>query len=429
MSENTSCPKCGDDLPVNAPEGICPTCLFQAGLPGDSVVDADPDLQPTSAAPSNFVPPKPQELAKHFPQLEMLDLLGKGGMGAVYKARQPELDRLVAVKILPPEVGAHPGFAQRFTREARALAKLSHQNIVSVFDFGQTDGQYYFIMEYVDGVTIRQLIQDSLATPEEALAIVPQICEALQFAHDAGVVHRDIKPENILVDKQGRVKIADFGLSKLLGSTTSEDALTGTHQVMGTLHYMAPEQMRGSRAVDHRADIYSLGVVFYELLTRELPIGRFPLPSSKLHIDVRLDQVVLRALDADPERRYQHASDVQHDVESISSLSSRSSSMMMASPMDDSPRNPQRVDRDNVASFRALVLLIVAMMWLLAAAVLLVGKNVARTQPLMYSFFDVGAWVYPSTYNAWVLFCGLVSLGCFLFAWHSRSDRGRSRTD
>jgi predicted Ser/Thr protein kinase len=316
MAETKTCPKCGAELPVNAPSGICPKCLMQAGLESEQNPGSASELNPT-APWSDFVPPQPEDLAKFFPQLEVLELLGKGGMGAVYKARQRELDRLVAVKILPPEIGSDPAFAERFTREARALAKLSHQNIVSVFDFGQADGQYYFIMEYVDGANLRHLIETGAIKPEEALAIVPQICEALQFAHDEGIVHRDIKPENILVDKQGRVKIADFGLAKLLGNAQAEATLTGTHQAMGTLHYMAPEQMQGAATVDHRADIYSLGVVFYEMLTGELPIGRFEPPSKKVRIDVRLDDVVLRSLESAPERRYQHASDVKTEVESI----------------------------------------------------------------------------------------------------------------
>jgi hypothetical protein len=231
------------------------------------------------------------------------------------------------VKILPPEVGADSTFSERFTREARALAKLSHQNIVSVFDFGQADGLYYFVMEYVDGANLRQVIAAGASNPEEALAseealaIVPQICEALRFAHDEGIVHRDIKPENILVDKQGRVKIADFGLAKLLGKAPADLTLTGANQAMGTLHYMAPEQMQGAASVDHRADIYSLGVVFYEMLTGQLPIGRFEPPSKKVHVDVRLDEVVLRSLESDPARRYQSVSDVKIDLESVAAES------------------------------------------------------------------------------------------------------------
>jgi predicted Ser/Thr protein kinase len=257
-------------------------------------------------------------LAARFPGLEILELLGQGGMGAVYKARQPNLDRMVALKILSPSLAADPAFAERFTREARALARLSHPNIVSVHDFGQAGDLYYFIMEYVDGVSLRQLERRERLEPAQALAIVPQVCEALQFAHDQGVVHRDIKPENILLDKKGRVKIADFGLAKLLGRGPADFTLTQPQQVMGTVHYMAPEQMEHPAEVDQRADIYSLGVVFYEMLTGELPLGRFAPPSQRVQVDVRLDEVVLKALEKEPERRYQQASQVKTDVEQIS---------------------------------------------------------------------------------------------------------------
>lgn len=323
MTETNKCPQCGAELPTDAPSGICPKCLLAAGLASDTNIRVGrSDEAPTTPLPhsSRFVPPSPVELSRQFPQLEILELIGAGGMGAVYKARQPGLDRLVAVKILPPEVGADPAFAQRFTREAQALARLGHQHIVSVFDFGVAGGLYYFIMEYVDGANLRQLIKSGELKPAEALAIVPQICEALQFAHDEGVVHRDIKPENILLDKRGRVKIADFGLARLLGADAPEISLTGTNQVLGTLHYMAPEQIQGLRTIDHRADIYSLGVVFYEMLTGELPLGRFAPPSQKVEVDVRLDEVVLRSLESEPKRRYQQVSEVKTDVESISAI-------------------------------------------------------------------------------------------------------------
>ena len=187
---------------------------------------------------ASFVPPSVETVARLFPQLEIIELIGQGGMGAVYKARQPGLDRLVALKILPPRTGSDSGFAERFTREARALAKLNHPNIVGVYDFGQVSSAgaspasaagvppasgttptslHYFIMEYVDGPNLRQLERAGKLSPREALLIVPQICEALQYAHDEGIVHRDIKPENVLLDKKGRVKIADFGLAKILG--------------------------------------------------------------------------------------------------------------------------------------------------------------------------------------------------------------------
>ena len=178
-------------------------------------------------------------------------------------------------------------------------------------------------MEFVDGANLRHVIQAGQLKPQEALAIVPQICEALQYAHEEGIVHRDIKPENILLDKKGRVKIADFGLAKLLDRPASVYTLTGPAHKMGTPHYMAPEQIEHPHEVDHRADIYSLGVVFYEMLTGELPLGRFLPPSQKVCVDVRLDEVVLKTLEKEPERRYQYASQVKTDVETIRFTESR----------------------------------------------------------------------------------------------------------
>src|SRR5439155_20787148 len=172
------------------------------------------------------------------------------------------------------------------------------------------------------GLSLRQLLQQKKIAPEQALAIVPKICEALQFAHEQGVVHRDIKPENVLLDKQGRVKIADFGIAKIVGGDGGRTNLTGDEQVIGTPHYMAPEQVEKPQTVDHRADIYSLGVVFYEMLTGELPLGKFAPPSQKVQVDVRLDEIVLHALEKEPGRRYQHASVLKTDVETIASSGS-----------------------------------------------------------------------------------------------------------
>lgn len=276
----------------------------------DAVSDED---KPSGA----FVPPSVERLSEIFPTLEISELLGAGGMGAVYKARQKGLDRVVALKILPEEFAHDVRFAMRFTREARTLAKLNHPNIVSVYEFGNVEDTYYFLMEFVDGPTLREVVRAGQLAPEHALAIVPHLCDALQFAHDNGVIHRDIKPENILMGSDGTVKIADFGLSRILGSENQPTMLTATHQVMGTPRYMAPEQLEGARGVDHRADIFSLGVVFYEMLTGELPIGRFAAPSKKVALDVRLDEVVLRTLEKEPQRRYQAASEIKSDVETI----------------------------------------------------------------------------------------------------------------
>jgi predicted Ser/Thr protein kinase len=313
MDTKPICKECGAPLSADAPEGLCPKCLLKVALGSQ----AGP-LTATAPGPTGFdALPDPAKLAQCFPQLEILELLGQGGMGAVYKAKQPGLDRLVALKILPPQASGDAGFAERFNREARALAKLSHPNIVAVYDFGQTQGLHYLVMEYVDGPNLRQIEQANKLSTREALQIIPQICEALQFAHDEGVVHRDVKPENVLIDKKGRVKIADFGLAKMLGREPRDPRLTGARDVMGTPNYMAPEQVEHPQEVDHRADIYSLGVVFYEMLTGELPLGKFAPPSKKVQVDVRLDEVVLHTLEKEPSRRYQHASEVKSDVETI----------------------------------------------------------------------------------------------------------------
>ena len=326
MDTKSICPSCQKPLAPDVPMGLCPECLIKAGFPtgGDT----------ETGARSAFTPPTVEAIAKLFPQLEVLELIGKGGMGAVYKARQKRLNRFVALKILPPGIGQEPAFAERFTREAQALAQLNHPGIVTLYEFGETEGQFYFLMEFVDGVNLRQLLANSRVSTREALAIVPQICDALQFAHDQGIVHRDIKPENILMDRRGRVKVADFGLAKIIGSEATSpfgvppsggpdrlkpelQTLTDAGKVMGTPQYMSPEQIQAPGEVDHRADIYALGVVFYQMLTGELPGKRFVAPSSKVQIDVRLDEVVLRALEKNPALRYQQVSEVKTLVETI----------------------------------------------------------------------------------------------------------------
>ena len=313
-----TCPACQQPLPADAPQGLCPQCLAKSALgsqPGSEETIAS-GSKPGGAGPATIQP----EIARLFPQLEILSPLGQGGMGMVYKARQPQLDRVVALKVMRADLSRDPAFAERFAREARALAKLNHPNIVSVFDFGQTGGHCWFLMEFVDGRNLRELLRTKTLTAREALGIVPRVCDALQFAHDEGIVHRDIKPENILLDKKGRVKIADFGLAKLVGKDASDFSLTATGMTLGTPRYMAPEQFDKPQEVDHRADIYSLGVVLYEMLTGEVPMGRFAPPSATVGVDVRLDEIVLRSLEKEPSRRYQHASEVKTQVESIAGM-------------------------------------------------------------------------------------------------------------
>jgi serine/threonine protein kinase len=281
-----------------------------------------PDLSKPSSGPNqppiSFVPPSVEELTAQFPRYEILELIGHGGMGAVYKARQPKLDRAVAIKILPKTLGADHGFAERFEREAQAMAKLHHSRIVAVHDFGETpDGYLYIVMEFVRGTTLGDLIKNKALKSDQILAIVTQICDALKYAHEHGVIHRDIKPANIMLDVEGQVKVADFGLAKL-ADTHERDSLTQANVAMGTPNYVAPEALVLDTQVDQRADIFALGVLLYEMLTGNVPRGVFVAPSDKIkNLDPRLDDVVMRAMQSEPENRYQQVTQFWTDIDRI----------------------------------------------------------------------------------------------------------------
>ncbi|MBK8091414.1 MAG: protein kinase [Verrucomicrobiaceae bacterium] len=299
---------------MNAPSpdplhGLDPADLMAAAaMPTDDGADTLP-ITPLDL-------PTLEEITAAFPDLEVLSLIGHGGMSAVFKARQPKLDRTVALKVLPQSLAATPGFAERFTREGRVLARLSHPSIVAVHDFGESGGFCYLLMEYVDGVNLRQAMRAGRFTPEQALSIIPAICDALQFAHTQGVLHRDIKPENILLDSRGKVKIADFGIAKILDEKGGDAMLlTQSGARLGTAPYMAPEQIEQPSSVDHRADIYSLGVVFYEMLTGELPLGRFAAPSTLSSVGGNIDEIVFRALEKERSRRQQSVDEFKTQVE------------------------------------------------------------------------------------------------------------------
>lgn len=365
MEKSFECPNCGKFIPSSTVDGLCPECLLKGGLETGADLGEPTQTQDNINHP-RFIAPSVSDLVNAFPQLEIIGLIGQGGMGAVYKAKQKKLDRVVALKILPPDIGSEQTFAERFSREAKALAKLNHPGIVTIHDFGlvtlprnnssavQPSGQnmqqldpvekerplFFFMMEYVDGVNLQQLLQGDRISSHEALSIVPQICDALQYAHDHGVVHRDIKPENILLDRRGAVKVADFGLAKMIAGVFSKDEanspnsdgqanhvedsqdLTESGKVMGTPKYMSPEQFESPSAVDHRTDIYALGVVFYQMLTGELPDRKFVVPSKKVRLDVRLDEIVLKALEKNPTKRYQEVSTFKTQLESVANADS-----------------------------------------------------------------------------------------------------------
>jgi hypothetical protein len=246
------------------------------------------------------------------------ELLGRGGMGTVYKATQLSLGRPIALKILSEDLATDEQFLARFHREADALSRLSHPNIVTVLERGELDGKPYLAMEFIDGPSLRQVIREGKMPPAEALKITSSVLAALQHAHDKGILHRDIKPENVLLARGDVVKVADFGLSRLIDGPDLT-RLTRTNLVLGTYEYMAPEQREHSREADHRADLYAAGVILYEMLTGELPIGRFALPSRQRpnECDARIDRIVERSLDKDPDRRYQDADEMAGAVSGI----------------------------------------------------------------------------------------------------------------
>lgn len=311
----TACPRCGAPLEGGIVDGLCARCLGALNFDTLTRFGGAADEEPLPV-------PTVEELTEFFPQLEVLSLIGRGGMGVVYKARQKSLHRQVALKLLAPERAGDPMFARRFASEARSLAALNHPHIVGVHDFGEAGGYFYLLMEFVDGVNLRQLIRSRRLTPDEALGIITPVCDALQAAHERGIVHRDVKPENLLIDRNGVVKIADFGIARMM----DEPAAEGIHQTVadfseahtlatGTPDYAAPEQ-RSSAPSDHRADIYSLGVVLYEMITGERPgSGVITPPSRRAAVDMRIDEVLLKALQEEPDQRFRTVAEFRERFE------------------------------------------------------------------------------------------------------------------
>jgi serine/threonine protein kinase len=272
-----------------------------------------------AASAKAWEPPSVEELSAQLHHYEIEALLGCGGMGAVYKGRQTSLDRPVAIKILPLEIGGHDTtYAQRFKNEAKAMAKLNHPGIVAVHDFGETSsGLLYFVMEFVEGTDVARMIaEQGRLHSEHAMAITAHVCDALGYAHSLGILHRDIKPANIMVGYDGRVKVADFGLAKLING--GESAMTRSGVIMGTLPYMAPESLILGTDVDRRVDIYSVGVMLYQMLTGRLPQGLFEMPSQQIKgLDPRYDMIVATALRDDRELRYSSAEDLRLELDNI----------------------------------------------------------------------------------------------------------------
>jgi serine/threonine protein kinase len=247
--------------------------------------------------------------------------IGAGGMACVFRARQQSLDRTVAMKFMRPELADdNSGFAERFDREARLLARLSHPNLVSVYDRGAWEGHYYIVMEYVRGQNLLQLVRSIDLGPGHAMYLLSRIAQGIEFMHGNGVIHRDIKPSNILITLDGQVKVADFGLANIVAGegddlATAPDRLTETNMAMGTINYMAPEQALNAARVDRRADVYSLAVVAYYVLTRQIPVGDFPTPSAaRPYLSAPVDAVIERGMARRPSDRYATALEFSRDL-------------------------------------------------------------------------------------------------------------------
>jgi serine/threonine-protein kinase len=267
-------------------------------------------------------------MSQRIGRYEVVETLGKGGMGVVYRARDPELDRFVAIKVVLAWAQYDAEAMERFNREARIVAQMQHPHIVTVFDAGRTDeGLPYFVMEYLEGTDLGEVlgVSGSLA-PSRAVRYVLQICEGLTYAHAQEIVHRDIKPANLLITPDDNIKIVDFGIAKLVGSQ-----ITGTGVSLGTPLYMAPEQVAG-KPVDHRVDIFAVGGVLYTLISGHSPFEaptlggichkietEAPVPLSKLGIEIhaRLEAIILRALEKNPGDRYQSAAEMAADLRAV----------------------------------------------------------------------------------------------------------------
>lgn len=308
MSATSPGPDAGDNSRTQARssvlQGLNPVGLMEGVLGGQA---------------TDWEPPLAEELESCFPGYTDFRFIDRGGMGAVYSAMQNSLERRVAVKILPPDLGKDALFVDGFHREARLLARLQHPNIVAVYDFGRNAlGHLFIVMEYVHGTSLFEILKQEQLPLPRVLEIIAQVCEGLQFAHDHGVIHRDIKPTNILIDGRNSVRVADFGLAKLVKAESTTTAQTRSSLIMGTPVYAAPEQRRPNAAVDHRVDIFSVGVTLYEMITGHFPVGVFEPPSKKAGSPPALDKIITKALRESPADRYQNAAELKKAIKQAS---------------------------------------------------------------------------------------------------------------
>lgn len=278
------------------------------------------------AAPEAPAPPPgtPPPASLQIPGFKVGEAIAKGGMATVYKGLQVSLNRPVAIKVLDPDLAQNPEGVARFRKEAAVLSALSHNSIVGVIDAGQQAGNVYLIMEYVPGTNLRYLLENVRVPMDKLVGYVEQVLEALDYAHQKGIVHRDVKPENIIISRDQQVKLADFGIAGLTADAFGIDmagltrGLTKTSIALGTQHYMAPEQMKDARKVGPQADLFSTGVVLYEILTGDVPVGAFDMPSVRNpNVPASFDGIVIRALKSNPADRFASAGEMLRELRGV----------------------------------------------------------------------------------------------------------------
>ncbi len=306
---------------------LCPECQTSISLSdGEAALNCEScglkvDISQIGTSPGTMPVPMVRDFSgERLGDFELVELIGVGGMGVVYKAVSQTSGETVAVKILNNEhQWNRAAFVARFKREAEALKRLDHPNVVRLIDSGNEKGSYYLVTEFVDGENLATLLRTETLTIERVVEIMAQVCEAITYAHGAGIVHRDIKPANIVVSAGG-VKVLDFGLAQITGKDSGLSTLTRTDVAMGTINYLSPEQRLSAKNVDERSDIFSLGIVFFEMLTGTLPLGSFE-PPSKHRKDAgkQCNRIVSRSLNTNPDLRYQDVASLRADLLKIGS--------------------------------------------------------------------------------------------------------------
>src|SRR5712691_10937545 len=327
------CENCGEKIFGDAPKGLCPACVLETGLGllADEAVAGVGDPGRVERLPHDSAPARPAEVLMDFGDYELLEEIGRGGQGVVFRARQKSLNRIVALKVIGLGQWATQAHLKRFRLEAEAAASLDHPCIVPIYEVGERDGQCYFSMKFIEGGQLDEVVKQTPISIRQAVELIAKVARTVNYAHEHGILHRDIKPGNILLDAKGEPQLTDFGLARLV---ESESTVTRTREVMGTPSYMAPEQAAGNNpataGLTSATDVYGLGAVLYQLLTSHPPFaGGTTYETIKLvleteprqprlwnpKIDRDLSTICLKCLEKDPARRYNSALALAEDLE------------------------------------------------------------------------------------------------------------------